>query len=132
MIAGRRSSGDDYSYSIDLTANSLLTRGDLYTIGFRYINSKVNTTSFSINTRFPVTREFRINPRFRFDLRDNNGTTRWTYRPSVRLSYRMFRSLQFEAEAGAEWQKSELPSNVSGDLDRVKGYFFIVGYRLDF
>ena len=121
-----------------MTANSILTDGDLYTLGVRYSDSKANTTTFTLNSRYPVSRELRVNPRFRFDLRDNvDGSTRWTYKPSVRLTYRVLRALQLEVEAGGEWQKEERPlaqRSVSdpSEFNRTKGYFVIVGYRLDF
>jgi len=138
VVDGSAASGDDYSYSTDLTANSILTDGDLYTLGVRYSDSKANTTTFTLNSRYPVSRELRVNPRFRFDLRDNvDGSTRWTYKPSVRLTYRVLRALQLEVEAGGEWQKEERPlaqRSVSdpSEFNRTKGYFVIVGYRLDF
>jgi len=139
IIDATTSTGDDYSYSTDLTANSILKDGDLYTIGVRYSDTKAsNTTTFTLNTRYPITRALRINPRFRLDLRDNiDGTTKETYRPSVRLTYRILKALQLEVESGAEWQKDEkLPSEQTAtdpsEYNRSKGYFVIVGYRLDF
>ena len=126
------SDGDEYSYSTDLTASSLFTSGDLYTIGVRYNDAKDNTTTFTLNVRYPFTRNFRINPRFKYSFQDiKDGRTRETFSPSIRLTYRILKSLQLEAEGGGEFEFEERDS-VSGGLDRTKGYFAIVGYRLDF
>gem|GEM_PF-1331171 len=136
-------SGDEYAYSADITGSSLLTSGDLYVFGFRFNDSDTsNITTFTLNARYPITRNLRINPKFRFDLRDNkdNGTTRWTYRPSVRITYRILKALQLELETGGEWEKQErtvqerqaAATTDPNDSDHTKGYFVIVGYRFDF
>ena len=144
-VIGQEGTDNEFLYSTDLTASSLLTDGDLYVLGFRYLDlTKRNISTFTLNARYPITRELRINPKFRFDLRNNeDGTTSWTYRPSVRLTYRILRSLQLEVEAGGEWSMGErtldertlderFPEEDLGEFDRSKGYFVIVGYRFDF
>ncbi len=138
-VMGMASSGDEFFYSTDLTGNSLLTNGDIYVVGFRYNDlDRANILTFTFNGRYPITRELIVNPRFRFDLRNNvDGTTRWVYRPSVRAIYRVFRSLQFEVEIGGDWEKQERTMQErafsdSGEFDRIKGYYLIGGYRLDF
>lgn len=134
IIAASESTGDEYSYSTDLTANSLFASGDLYTFGVRYRDSKANTTTFTLNVRHPINRDLRINPRFKYILHDNeDGTTRQTYEPSVRLTYRILRHLQLEVEGGGEWENEERFTTAGQtEIDRTKGYFVIVGYRLDF
>jgi TolA-binding protein len=133
VIAASESTGDEYAYSTDLTANSLFASGDLYTFGVRYRDSQANTTTFTLNVRHPITRDLRINPRFQYILHDNeDGTTRQTYEPSVRLTYRILRHLQLEVEGGGEWENEERFTTTGTEIDRTKGYYAIVGYRLDF
>jgi len=61
------------------------------------------TTSFTFNTRYPVTRAWRVNPRLRVDFRENenDGSDQWTAAPSLRLHYRWRRRYQLELEP--EW-----------------------------
>ncbi len=132
FIAATASNGDEFSYSTDLTANSLFTSGDLYTVGLRFNDSRANTLTFTLNVRHPITRDLRLNPRFKYILHDNeDGRTRESFEPSIRLTYRFLKSLQLEVEGGGEFETEERDS-VSGGIDRTKGYFAIVGYRLDF
>ncbi len=132
FIAATASNGDEFSYSTDLTANSLFTSGDLYTVGLRFNDSRANTLTFTLNVRHPITRNLRLNPRFKYTLHDNeDGRTRESFEPSIRLTYRFLKSLQLEVEGGGEFETEERDS-VSGGIDRTKGYFAIVGYRLDF
>lgn len=108
--------------------------------------------SINIGLSRPLTNQFQVNADFRWTktyqtqsstglplsvTANANGTTRYTYKPSVRLTYRALRALQFEAEAGGEWQNEEILSdqqafNDSDEFYRTKGYFVLVGYRLDF
>jgi len=135
FIAATASNGDEFSYSTDLTANSLFTSGDLYTVGLRYNDSRANTLTFTLNVRHPITRDLRFNPRFKYILHDTeDGRTRETFEPSIRLTYRLLKSLQLEVEGGGEFEIEERfrTNSDQSDLDRTKGYFAIVGYRLDF
>lgn len=140
-VEASEGTGFDYFYSMDLTANSLLTEGDIYVLGLRYNDTKSsNTSSININARYPVSKELRVNPRFRFDYRDNeNGTKRYAYRPSIRVTHRLIQGLQLEVEAGGEWEFQQrtdeaIAATVSNndEFDQTKGYFVIVGYRYNF
>jgi hypothetical protein len=139
-VDGSKGTGNEFLYSTDLTGSSLLTDGDLFVLGFRYLDlNKSNVKTVSLNTRYPITRELRINPRFRFDMKDDTDdkTTRLTFRPSVRVTYRALKHLQLEVEGGVEWEKQERSDaeRTATDLskyDRTESYFVLVGYRLDF
>ncbi len=141
-VEGSNGTDYEYTYSFDLTANSIFIDGDIYVFGVRFRDmERATATSFRINARYPVTRDFRINPRFRFNLRDNDdGTKRYSYQPSVRMTYRLFKGLQLELEAGGEWEsqgrtEEDLrlsPANDQEPFDQTKGYFLIVGYRYIF
>lgn len=141
-VEGFEGTGNEYSYSIDLTGSSLLTDGDIYVLGVRFNDlQRSNSTSFTFNARYPITHDLRINPRFRFDMRENNnGTKRYAFQSSMRVTYRLLKSLQLEVEAGGEWENQGLEaedrvlslSDETDEFDRTKGYFVIVGYRYNF
>ena len=140
-VAASEGTGFDYFYSMDLTGNSLLTEGDIYVLGLRYNDTKAsNTSSININARYPVSKALRVNPRFRLDYRDNeNGSKRYAYRPSIRITHRLIKGLQLELEAGGEWEFQERTSEAiaatasnNDEFDQTKGYFVIVGYRYNF
>jgi hypothetical protein len=140
-VEGTDETGFDYFYSTDLTGSNLLTDGDIYVLGIRYNDlQRSNTTSATINARYPVSKELRINPRLRFDYRDNaDDTKRYSYQSSVRITYRLLKGLQLEFEGGGEWEfqgktaetLAAIPDN-NDEFDRTKGYFVIVGYRYNF
>jgi len=138
-VEGTDGTGFDYAYSMDLTGSGLITEGDIYVLGIRYNDlQRSKATSVSINARYPVSREFRVNPRVRVDYRDNDdGTKRYAYQPSVRMTYRILKSIQLEVEGGGEWNFQERSASAlteadSDEFDRTKGYFVIVGYRYNF
>jgi len=123
--------GNEFFYNVQLTGSNLIKTGDIAILGVRYSDaSTTKTTSLSLNTRYPFSRDLRVNPRFRVDYRKNatDDSTQFIYRPSLRLTYRVKRRFQLEAEAGGEWSDREI---VNGS-ERDRSYFIIVGYRLDF
>jgi hypothetical protein len=141
-VEGFEGTGNEYSYAIDLTGSGLLTEGDIYVLGVRFNDlQRSNSTSFTFNARYPITHDLRINPRFRFDMRENNnGTNRYAFQSSMRVTYRLLKNLQLEVEAGGEWDNQELEAedrvlslpDETDEFDRTKGYFVIIGYRYNF
>lgn len=125
--------GTDYEffYSLQFVGSSLIKTGDIGIIGFRYSDTdRSNTYSASVNTRYPVTRAFRVNPRAIIDLRTNKNDDgeQWKFRPLLRLEYVWKRRFNFEAEGGFEWSSEQL----AGRKDDTEGYFLTVGYRINF
>ena len=67
------STGDDFFYSAQLIGSSLLKEGDISTLGVRFAKTKPrNTYTFNLNSRYPITPAWRINPRMQVDYRINN------------------------------------------------------------
>ena len=130
-VAASKSTGTDYFYSTQLIGSSLFKEGDVTIFGLRYNDvSTSNTYTASLNTRYPITRAWRINPRLRFDFRQNNDhTEQLTFRPEFRTTYRIKRRLQLEFEAGADWTRQELLPR--GRAESVS-YFANIGYRMEF
>lgn len=123
--------GIESFYNLQLIGSSLIQEGDIAILGFRYQNtSSSDTYSANLNTRYPVNRNFRINPRFRVDYRQNDEDSgdQLTTAPSLRIDYRFKRRVRIELEGGTEWATD----NLGNQTDRTFSYFLILGYRVDF
>jgi hypothetical protein len=97
----------------------------------RYSDSE-NTEVYTVylDTRFPVGRYFRINPRVRVDRRQikADDSTQWIYTPGLRLQYRKDRRFRLEFEAGMQLSSRE---TVALTEDR-QSYFVNLGYQFLF
>ncbi len=123
--------GNEYSYSAQVVGSSLVKEGDTAIIGLRYSDaSTADTVSLSLNTRYPVERDFRVNPRLRLDYskRASNDSKLYKVAPSLRVEYYWKRFLSVELEGAAEWTYEW----VGDQKDVIKDYFIVAGYRLDF
>ncbi|GEM_PF-1181518 len=124
--------GWEYFLSARVLGNSLIVPGDLASIDLRY-SSLPSSSRYGIlmNTRYPVSENFNIGPRFRVNYRYGyNGSNDWTFSPSLRMVYRFRPWIQFEAEAGSEFITGFIPD---GNASFTEGnYYFLVGYRIDF
>ena len=130
-VEATEGTGTDYIYNLQLIGSNLIKQGDITILGLRYSNSdNRDVYSLNLNTRFLVTRDFRVNPRFRMDSRKNrdNNTGQMVYRPSIRLDYRVKNRLSLEAEIGGEYSSREIVNDSGID----SSYFVYVGYRADF
>ncbi len=130
-VEGIPATGPDLFLSLQLIGSDLLVDGDSTLLGMRYSDTdSADTLSLSVNSRFPLGRGLRINPRLRLDLRDNrvDDGAQITLSPSVRLDYRFARRQQVEAEVGGEWSNLQLSDAVQDN----HMYWFHLGYRLSF
>lgn len=121
---------NEFFYNIQLIGSNLIKEGDITILGLRYIDAtESDTVSLSLNTRYPVTRDFRVNPRFRVDFRKNSDDTeQFIYRPSAKVTYSIKRRLRLEGEIGGEWSDREI---VAGST-KSESWFVNFGYRADF
>ena len=121
-----------YTYfSTSVTASSLLTEGDVAMIGLRFSDSETTRViSVNLDTRFPIGRKFRINPRLRVDRREilQDSSHEWLYTPGLRMQYRWNRKFRFELEVGKQFAQRE---STIVDMDR-ESYFINVGYQAFF
>ncbi len=123
--------GNMFFYSLQLIGSSLIKQGDIAIIGLRYSDTNTSATwALNLNTRYPLTRQLRVNPKMLVDYRTNNDDSghRWRFRPLLRIEYRWKRRLHFEFEGGGEW----INETVSGVSSQSRDYFFTLGYRVDF
>jgi tetratricopeptide (TPR) repeat protein len=126
------STGDEFYYSAQLVGTSLLTSGDLYTLGIRYANRQDSDTyAIDVSTRYPVTDKLRVNPRLLLSYRTGNTIELKEYAilPSVLLNYAVMKDLNLELEVGAKWTTRQEAMGVkSNDTD----FFVTAGFRYDF
>ena len=130
-VEATEGTGTDLIYNLQLIGSNLITQGDITIFGLRYADGDDrDITSLNFNTRYPVTRDLWVNPRFRMDYRKNrnDNTDQMIYRPSLRMEYRIKLRLRLEAEIGGEYSDREI---VEGS-DQDSSYFVNVGYRADF
>jgi len=121
----------DKFYNLQLIGNNLLKPGDITVAGVRYSDTtNVNTSTLSLNTRYPITKFWRINPRVRIDYKDrvSNNSTEWILVPSLRMDYLLQRKYYFEVEVGGEYSELDGP----GLSDTTSTYYLTAGYRIDF
>lgn len=124
-------SGTEYYYSAQLIGSGLIKEGDIGIVGLRYADTaSADRWVLDINTRYPWSRELRLNPRLRLGYRESKTSdeTQISIRPSFRVNFNPRGKLQYELEFGGEWLRSE--SSISRDTST--GYFLSVGIRRDF
>jgi maltoporin len=80
-----------------------------------------------MDMRFPIGRQWRINPRLRVDYREikTDQSTQWIYTPGIRVQYRPTRRLRLEVEAGKQFSQRDMELT---NLDR-ESYFINLGYQ---
>lgn len=118
-------------FSTNVVASSLFKEGDVSILGLRYSDSEATKViSLTLDSRFPFSRTWRINPRLRVDRRDRarDPDYEWIYTPGVRIQYRRSQRMRFELDAGKQFAKREL---VNTDIDR-ESYYINLGYQLFF
>lgn len=123
--------GYEFYYSAQLIGSSLLMKGDANIFGLRYSDaSNADTSTLSFDARYPVTRNWRLNPRLRADFKRNNmdAGEQVRVRPSLRTDYRPRNWLRLDLDAGMEWTEDRVP----GDTTTTIGYNFMLGYRVNF
>jgi len=128
-VAAIPGTGTDYFISTQLVANNLFVKRDTGVLGIRYYDLTVsNTTSFIVNARFPISQNWRINPRLQFDIRQlNDGRSQNKLRAIFKTDYRYLNKARFDFEVGYD------DTSVSnGQSLGSNNLFFTLGYRWDF
>ena len=124
------STGTDYFISTQIVGNNLILKRDTGVLGLRYLDTSMsNTWSIIANTRIPVSRNWRINPRLQYDIRKGtDGRTQNKLRALLRTDYRYLNKARFDFEVGYDDTNDEL----NGESLGTNNLFFTVGYRWDF
>ncbi|VAW57415.1 hypothetical protein MNBD_GAMMA07-952, partial [hydrothermal vent metagenome] len=110
--------GNEYLYNLQLIGTSVFMDNDSTIFGYRYSDTdRSEVNSLSLNTRIPLTREWRLNPRIRFDQRKNtDGTTQSVNAFALRVDYRFKRNMNFELDLGREISNRVNVNNVNNNL----------------
>jgi tetratricopeptide (TPR) repeat protein len=130
-VPGMPRTGLEYFYGLQFTGTDLFTEGDIAALGFRYADQdQFDRLTLDLNSRFPVSEDWRINPRIRGDYRWNDADdgSETSVKPSLRLNYRALTEWEWEFEFGGDWRKTE----TSLTSDETLGYFAYLTYRLDY
>ena len=119
----------EYSYySADVIASSMFTEGDVGIIGMRYaVTDTTDVYSTILDTRFPLGRRWRINPRLRVDYREirTDNSTQWIYTPGLRIQFRPGRRMRLEFQSGIQFSTREMATS-----DQTRESWFVnVGYQ---
>ncbi len=130
-VEGTLSTGTEVYYGAQLIANDLFTKGDISVAGIRFADRKsTDSWVLDLNTRYPITKDLRINPRVRFSYQYSNvnDMTEFAFMPSTVLNYYVTKDLSLEFELGGRFSKREQ----AGTTDRENEIYFTLGYRYDF
>ena len=129
-VSATQESGTDYFLNTQLVGNNIFMFRDTGVLGFRYLDTMISDTfSFIVNTRFPISRNWRINPRLQYDLRElSDGRSQNKIRALLKTDYNYFNKARFDFELGYD------DTSESGtELPLGNSYlYFLIGYRIDF
>ena len=129
-VAAAPDTGTDYYINTQFIANGLLMKQDSNVFGVRFYDAdSSNTISFIVNSRFPASRNWRLNPRLRYDIYDlSNGRSQQKLRALLRTDYRYIKKVLFEFDIGYD---ETFETNNGQDMGN-SSLFFTLGYRWDF
>ena len=124
------STGTDYFISAQIVGNNLILKRDTGVLGIRYLDTEQSDTwAFIANTRFPISRNWRINPRLQYDIRtSSDGRTQNKLRALLRTDYRYLNKVRFDFEIGFD----DTSEDINGQSLGNSNLFFMLGYRWDF
>jgi hypothetical protein len=123
--------GNEYFYSAQLIGNNIVKDGDMYIAALRYSQTATsNLYVLDLNTRFPLTPDWRLSPRLRLGYTVGTGVDlkQYTILPSFLVDYYWTKDLSLEFEVGAQWTSSVQSGIKSKDTELLA----TIGLRYDF
>ena len=122
--------GTDYFISAQIVGNNLILKRDTGVLGLRYLDTSMSDTwSIIANTRIPVSRNWRVNPRLQYDIRkSSDGRSQNKISALVRTDYRYLNKVRFDLEIGYDDTSDEMNGASLG----TNNLYFMAGYRWDF
>jgi tetratricopeptide (TPR) repeat protein len=123
--------GTEYYYSAQLSRTNLLAEGDMYIAGIRVADlAASNLYVLDLSARYPLTSDWRINPRLRlgYQVGDTTDLREITILPSILINYYWTKDLSLELEVGAKWTERQQAGATQNETD----LFFTAGFRYDF
>ncbi|HVY65616.1 MAG TPA: SPOR domain-containing protein [Gammaproteobacteria bacterium] len=130
-VAAVPGTGRQVYYSGTLVASALFGQSDVNLLNLRYGEAPdFTTTLLTWDTRVPIGKRLRINPRLRLGVWESTATgiRRETVTPGLRLLWSAPRRYRFELEVG---QENLVRTSVLDEL-RSTGKYLTVGYTADF
>jgi len=129
-VAAIPETGTDYFIGTQLVGNNLLVERDTGVLGIRYSNTEPSSIiSLIANSRFPINRDWRINPRLQFDFRNLSGSrSQQKVRAIIRTDYTYINKVRFDFEIGYD----QTEEDNSGQSIGSNNLFFTLGYRWTF
>jgi tetratricopeptide (TPR) repeat protein len=130
-VAALPGTGQQIYYSGTLVVSSLFGHRDVNVLNLRYGEAPdFTTTLLTWDTRVPIGKRLRINPRVRFGVWEGvqTGVRRETVTPSLRLLWNAPRRYRLELEFGRE---NIVRTSSAPELDSTDK-FLNLGYRADF
>jgi len=129
-VAATPGTGTDYFIGTQLVGNNLLVERDTGVLGIRYSNTEpASIISFIANSRFPINRDWRINPRLQYDIRNLSGSrSQRKVRAILRTDYTFVNKIRFDFEIGYD----QTDEDNSGESLASNNLFFTLGYRWNF
>ncbi len=109
----------------------MLREGDTVSGGVRYAVTKYDTrTLVEFASRYPVAKEWRINPMLRFGYVDYSAKpwTEYQINPSIRTSYYLMKDVALELEIGNRWIMRDTPAGQHNETELM----IMTGVRYDF
>jgi len=131
-VLATENTGTNYFLSTQLVGNNLLVKRDTGVLGLRYYSTAPSDTiSLIANMRFPITRNWRINPRLQYDTRSyTDGRSQNKLRALLRTDYRYLNKARFDFEIGYDTTQTD-EANTDQSLG-INNLSFMLGYRWDF
>jgi tetratricopeptide (TPR) repeat protein len=130
-VPGVPGTGQQVYYSGTLVASALFGQSDVNILNLRYGEAPdFTTTLLTWDTRVPIGKHLRINPRLRLGVWEGTltGIRRETVTPSLRLLWNAPRRYRLELEIG---QENIVRTSSAADQDST-GKYLNLGYRADF
>ena len=130
LLPATVSTGNVYTYSVQVIGTSLFGKNDVMVLNASYLNGALNQgLSVGLTERVQVGELVVFEPSFRYYRQTGTDDVRLSrISPGFKLSYRLRERMQLEGEA--TWERTHTTSAVVDDTTTRVFYFF--GYRWDF
>ncbi len=137
-VAARPDTGNELFFNATMVASSLFLSNDLLFVSLRQdALSSRDSTHLIIDSRLPVSRSLRINPRIEVTRHERDDASAQTViEPSLRLLLR-WGNVLVDFEAGGRWSNRELPPLeidpfTTDGTEELLGGFVSASYRWEF
>ena len=123
--------GNQFFLGLQLIGNGLFKAGDTTILSGRFGHTQTaRDVQLGINTRYPITRNWRINPYVQFNRRNDRDDSdqRDVLRAALKMDYRWGRSVLLDMQLGYDSTRETL----AGVSQASSALFYYLGYRWDF